>query len=379
MGLNQGHISILLPIARDLLAAGHQVELAVRDLGALPDTLEDGIRLWQAPVWAGSLSKRSGSWQPPNSLNDVLALAGVGDTAVFRSMILGWSSLLSLIKPDAVICEYSPALATAARGVIPSVAVGTGFTTPPPTADTSVSLNGGHGWSDERVLVKSANLVLEELSRPRIESISDIFQASFCWLATLPSIDPYSSLRTVGTYVRPWLDAEMQLPIGSKGEEIFVYSHNQVQATNGWWKALKALHLPTRVHMRNPSPQHVQTFRDYGFAFETKPVSMKDIANRSRVIVSHGGHGLVCSILNIGIPHLISAYDSEKLWNGQVVENLGCGLVFDMITERAVDLAQRLYQLYHYSEFTTGSTNFAKSIRGLDMPSYATLFQHLAI
>jgi rhamnosyltransferase subunit B len=367
----------LLPLSEYLLSHGHNVELAVRDLGALPQTLPTNIRVWQAPVWPGSPEKRSGTERQPNSLADVLVLSGLSDNAAFGAMLTAWDSMIAQVKPDRIIAEYSPALITAAHGKVETVAIGTGFTTPPLGVDAFRNLDGRLGWANKERVIDCVNTTLFQQYGRCISSITELFDADHCWPATLPSLDPYRFERNSHTYASPLSPSDLSNIPTATGNQVFIYSHNTVLGTNGWWKAIAATRLPVRVHMRHPTVEHLSMFQEFGFAFEPDPIPLKQIISKSRLILSHGGHGLTCAGLILGLPHMISGYDSEKLWNGYAVQNLGCGIVFDMTTERATQMAERLMHLYHNEEVQRQAILLGRCLRASPSPSYTRLIEML--
>jgi UDP:flavonoid glycosyltransferase YjiC (YdhE family) len=62
-----------------------------------------------------------------------------------------------------------------------------------------------------------------------------------------------------------------------------------------------------------------------GFEVEPRPLPFATIAARSRLLVSHGGHGFVSAGLLAGLPQVVFHYDLEKLLNGLAVARLGLG------------------------------------------------------
>lgn len=72
-------------------------------------------------------------------------------------------------------------------------------------------------------------------------------------------------------------------------------------------------------------PAYHEELRRLGIKVEPKPLPFDEIADRSRLLVSHGGHGFVCSALLAGIPQVVCHYDIEKLLHGRAVARMGLG------------------------------------------------------
>ena len=130
------------------------------------------------------------------------------------------------------------------------------------------------------------------------------------------------------------------------GSEVFVYAPELVQAEAALWKGLAASKLPVRVHIPMVPDAYLAELRRMGFIVERDPVDFPLIAQRSRLLVSHGGHGFVCSGLLAGLPQVICHYDLEKLGHARAVAKMKLGGFVPLWQIQPEPFAASLTQLY---------------------------------
>ena len=130
LGANRGHVVKLGAIAGRLRARGYAIAFAVQRPDALRAVRAEAERsaIHQAPVWPGLLAS-GGFRRHPGAVSygDIVADMGLRDSGVVEYLIRAWDTLLALVWPVAVVSEFAPALQMAARGRMPVVATGTGF------------------------------------------------------------------------------------------------------------------------------------------------------------------------------------------------------------------------------------------------------------
>src|ERR1700757_4139897 len=110
-GGDLGHVRRLLPIARELRAAGHEIFIALRDSAYLEIGRREGFDTFIAPML------RAPAMVSPSPVNfsDVLLQLGFDDVFGVRGALDAWSSLLELLGIDLVVADYAPTALLAAR------------------------------------------------------------------------------------------------------------------------------------------------------------------------------------------------------------------------------------------------------------------------
>lgn len=324
LGGNRGHAVQVMRIARALRGAGHDVMLALQRLDALDAADAEGCPVWQAPVTPRLLvgSARPAS-SPAAGMADILARVGFDDSALVAAMLGGWHRLFEAIRPDLVVADFAPFLLLAARGRVPAVAIGNGFTLPPALADSFPALIEGQAQAvDQSAMLETVNRGLSELGAPPVDALPQLFGAERSVVATFAELDPYAGQRREPTVSPLPSGAE---PVAGEGEELFVYLPETIDPEAPLWAGLAEAGLPTRVHV----PKMTAGLRDklvrLGLTAEPEPLPFRLIAARSRLLLSHGGHGFLSAGMAAGLASIVCHYDLEKLVYGLALARAGIG------------------------------------------------------
>lgn len=323
LGANRGHSVRLARLASALRTAGHEVSFALQRIDSFaPDTVhEDSV--WQAPVTPRFLiSTARPVAAPPVSMADVLARVGMDDPALIAAMIRGWERLFEAIRPDVVLGDFAPFLHLAARGRVPMIAIGTGYSLPPAQLRAFPGFIEATQGSDEGHLLAAVNSALKQVGRAPLDAVPAIWSADRAIPATLAELDPYAAHRG-DDYASP-LDPGFDARAGG-GEEVFVYAPERMSAQAPIWPALAASGLKVRVHLARAGADLQAELARFGFIVEPDPLPFTLIAQRSRLLVSHGGHGFVSAGLQAGLPQVVVHFDLEKLLHGLAVARAGVG------------------------------------------------------
>jgi UDP:flavonoid glycosyltransferase YjiC (YdhE family) len=278
-------------------------------------------------------------------MGDILARLGCGESELVGALLRAWRQLLAAIRPDVVVAEFAPWLLLAARGRLPSVAGGTGFDTPPSDMASFPSLTGRPAAFDEASTLKGVNRALAALGSEPLAALPAMFAVDRELAGTYRELDPYAGERRQ-KLIRPALPLPAPEIAAGNGEEIFVYGPEMLKPDAPIWQGLAAARLPIRVHVPGVGEGYRQALRDLGFAVEAEPLPFATIARRSRLVVSHGGHGFVCSALLAGLPQVVCPYDLEKSVYARAVTKLGLGGFVPLAQIRPEAFAASLVKLY---------------------------------
>lgn len=255
-------------------------------------------------------------------MGDILAVLGLGERGAARAMIGAWDRILAAVRPAAVMSDFAPGLMLASFGRLPLLSVGTGFALPPAHLDRFPSLTRQPTVHDEAGLVEIINEALAAHGRPRRASLPGIFSADREIAAVFTELDPY----------RPWRQSRPGAPsaivpeeLAGGGDELFVYMNGIEPRSNALWQGLLQSGLKVRIHDPMLSRADRAKLAAAGFAVEDKKVPFETIVARSRLVLSHGGLGFVCSALLAGLPQIILPYDIEKRMIAAGVTEIGLG------------------------------------------------------
>lgn len=352
LGANRGHIIRLLAVADALSDEGHEVALALQDLSLMPPGRLASFMLHQAPLWPRLLASTARRYvQAAETMGDILHRIGLDDPATLPSLITGWHSIFAAFQPQLVIGDFSPAMGLAARGRVPVLHLGTGFSLPPADMDHFPTLSGREPVHDEAVTLQQSNSGLTAIGEAALTSLPAIFAADRQLPGEFARLDPYQAFRTGGygppsvAHPVPVLAAQPEGDPAARNE-VFVYGFERAMTKQDLWQGLQLSRLKVRVHIPRLNSVTAKALSDRGFIVEPHPVPFADIARRSRIVISHGGHGFVCSAMLAGLPQIITHYDLEKCLTAKRVAGMGVGghVALDNLKPQA--FAQGVCQLY---------------------------------
>ena len=345
LGAGRGHILALAEIARALEARGYDVVYAVQRLDTLRAASVNSSRggHFQAPIWPGLLGASGfGLPGPQATLGDVLADLGLRSREVTEYALAGWDTIFSNVRPSAVVADFSPMCLLAARTRIPALARGNGFTLPPAHLETFPMLRPEqqNRKYDEQVLLETLNGALRASGRHPIARLPAVFSADRMCVAGFAEIDPYATERRI-SYVAPFLPS-WRPNVREEGNEIFVYLPEYIHAYPTILAALEnvaAAGSVVRFHAPNLDHAIARRLTSAGIVVEREPVPLESIAQRSRLIVSHGGYGTSSFSLAAGVPQVVIAFDTEKLLTGAALEKLGVGRLVRIQRDNPLEVA----------------------------------------
>ncbi|MEO1044329.1 MAG: nucleotide disphospho-sugar-binding domain-containing protein [Pseudomonadota bacterium] len=347
LGANRGHIVRLLTLADALADQGHEVALALQDLSLMPRACFGSFTLYQAPLWPRLLASTARSYpREAQTMGDILYRLGLDDPLALAGLVAGWHTLFAAFRPQLVIGDFAPALGVAARGRMPVIQLGTGFTVPPSDMDHFPALSANEAVHDEAEALSRSNDGLKAIGEPALKALPAIFAADKQMPGEFARLDPYGAFRT-GPLNPPSVAHPVPQPHDDgPGDEIFVYGFERAMTATSLWDGLQRSGLPVRVHIPRLSPAMARALTDRGFAYEPEPLPFADIARRSRIVLSHGGHGFTCSAMLAGLPQIVTYYDLEKRLTGERIAAMGTGGYVSLSALNAEALGQGVRQLY---------------------------------
>lgn len=367
LGANRGHLVRLSKVASGLVEAGHHVAIASQRLTRAV-ALPPGVELWQAPLWPrllGNVGALSGPL--PNTMGDILVRLGLDEPDTLPALIQAWHAIFAAVQPDVVMSDFAPALLTAARGRLPTIAAGMGFDSPPHQLPRFPSLTGQPAAYAEDRLLDSVNAELGLAGLTALDTMPQLFQATKVLPGTFTELDPYAQWRT-----DPVIAPSVSEPLGEagQGEEIFLYADSVLLRQGALWEGLVRSALPVRVHAQGASTAQQAELTKLGLIVEPKPVPFARIAERSRLVMSYGSQGFTSSALATGIPSVIVHYDLEKTLTGMAITRLQLGGHVHASTIQPEAFATSLRQLYQNDSFQRRARELAPDFRARLTPDH---------
>ncbi len=324
-GSGHGHVNTLLPIARSLAAAGHRPMFAVRDIVESWPVLKDqGFPVFPAPFWPSRLARHGGSFRA-RSFADILSYFGWCEPGELEGMVRAWDALIDLVRPALIVLDHAPTLSLAARGRIPVVAVGTGFSNPPAQLTQYPVLDrDGRAIHTEGELLASIAEVQRRLGRPPPGSLAGTLGHGKCFVTTFPEVDPYRPHRIekpIGPLAKPPLPSP--LPAVSRW---FGYMSAERPEVESILLDLAATGIPGEAYVRGAAPPLRAVLRAAGIQVHDRPAPIGEVLSRVGVVVHAGGGGLTSNALAAGRPQLLMPEHLEQRLTAGLLAGLGVGL-----------------------------------------------------
>ena len=349
-GAGRTHYSNLCAIAGHLRASGVDCLAALYDNTAADREFAGvGVHTVQSCVWPSQRLGQSG-WTPVrvNGFTDFLAHIGLSSSAAVAGAIAHYDGLFSLFAPDLVISEAAYGAILAAREHLPVIA--TGFCVRlPPIVDGGFPIFPGRPGATFPVdeLLAAINGGLARAGRFPLAEIGDLLRIAAVMPCGPAEFDFYPEQRS-DPILPPSVPGLRRVLASLRDDreagEVFVYLHGLVQEHPAVIDALTAFGAPTRAWI--PDLTTASRARLAGLTLEDRPVPVKDIFARSRVVVHQGGEQLTSACLAAGVPQVIlSTWLDTRVTGGFVkAHDLGdTAPIADATTDWLIAAVRRCY------------------------------------
>ena len=319
---------VLGSLGRALAAAGHACVYALRDLTEAQLLGAGAHRVVQAPVWRGpafyKVDQIGRSKARIGGVADMLAIHGLADDGVVERTVSAWRRLLEMIRPDAVIGHFSPALMLAAAAAgLPRILAGEGWAMPPPVA-------GGLPRHDtlqppvvrDRDIMEAVDAVRGRLGLPRSEGLAGVLEADARMVFCHPAFDIHALVRkeaVLGPLAPP------PPSNGTRSGVVALLSITQGEIEDVVF-GLLASGAPMRIHVRGASPA-MQYYLDNAGAAVGLLEALEAIPS-SRLLVHQGDAEPAQIAALAGTPQLLLPQGTaeSRFIAGRVVD-LGVGAI----------------------------------------------------
>ena len=357
-GAGLGHVTRFRPIAERLSAEGWEIVCALQEIergDALIDRATGkrlpGVRVIQAPRWNIPTDPKIRSI-PTHIFADVLRLIGYGNVEALRQRISAWRDLIEVVKPDVVVGDFSPTLNLAARGRVPRIGVGNGYTTPPsgrpmpPIRPWQTELEP-FSIENERALHRSVNAALAALGDPGIDYLADALHGDETFVFSLPLVDPYAAYRPEPT-LPPF---NMPRGITAKPVEerldrgVFLYLPRSHKLTPVAVAATKAARVRATGYISDMAPEAARHESGPGLTIFPEPQNFATVLPSVRLIVHHGGLSTAVAALLAGTPQFILPWNLEHSVTARGLEKTGGTIVLSSGREDETSLRNAISNL----------------------------------
>jgi UDP:flavonoid glycosyltransferase YjiC (YdhE family) len=322
-GQGFGHATRLRRIATQLRPHGLRLIAAVRKPAAMTSHQDVFAEITAVPPWpVDQLPAGQAPPAPSTTLNDTLSAAGLANGEAVGRIVSAWDQILGLVQPDLVVADFAPLAALAARGRIPLMLVGNGFTVPPAEMPRFPLLHRlvPPAFNEARTL-ETVNAAIVKLGLSRLDRLPQLFSGDACLVQTFPLLDPYDTQRVLP--VEGPVFAEPPAPRAADAKQVFAYLSDD---SNGWTFMLEALTSVAkclRIHAPSWPKAPLDRLAEAGAQVESTPQPIAGVLAGSRLVVHCGGHGLAAEALAAGVPQFVLADHIEHDLYGEAIERAG--------------------------------------------------------
>jgi len=356
-GAGLGHVTRLKPIVTALRDGGAEIVVALQDLDrasafldpetgkALPGFIVVGGPRWEMP------RNPEARKIPTHSFADVLNLIGYGNTAALAARVEAWSGLINAYKPDLVLGDFCPTLRLAARGRVPMMMVGNGYTIPPagralpPIRPWQSKLEAFSVDHEEKILA-AINTVLSRRGEPALEFLADALSGDQTCVFSVPLVDPYAAYRAapqlppfnLPTGMRPLPQVERE------NASVFFYMPGRQPELRKTIAGVSQAGVSCEAYISDLGRREAEALSSPRFKIHRAPQPFETVLPRARLIVHHGGLSTAVAATQAGTPQLIVPWNLEHLVTARGVETLGAAVVVegDWTPKRIADAVRKM-------------------------------------
>ncbi len=327
LGSGVGHLAPFRPVADALIARGHDVVLAAKDVqGASTVFGAAAVRVVQAPL---CLKRYGGLQNPPLNYAEILMRFGYLDAPQLRGMVRAWADLLALARPDVLVVDHAPTALLAARGSgLPAIAFGNPFFVPPSGAPTP----NMRPWLDvpqQRLAGSDASVLaaIGEATGAPLATLGALFDGVVPFFFGTPELDPYGArdaAQYMGLLVGASGGASPRWPAGD-GPRVFAYLKADYRHIDAALHALGASGARCMAYVAGATAELIARHQGPRLAFSDGYVDIARAVTECDLGSCHTGLGTVVALLRGGKPLFLLPYNLDQILIARNVEKLGAG------------------------------------------------------
>src|ERR1700722_8238240 len=362
LGGGWGHLMRLMPIAGGLVARGHRVCAALRDLRWAIGVFGDDVALLQAPL---RFRPFPGEAEQPMTLAHILAKTGFGEARELAGLCQAWRGIFDYVKPDLMISDHSPTALLASRGQpFKRCAIGTGFTCPPDerplpnlryweTPDTAQLL------CDEERILQNMNSVIPPSAVAPLSHVTSLYaELDMTFLMTVHELDHYPN-RIGAEYWGDSTSAAGEPPVwpdNGHGPRVYGYLKSFAKLPDLLGQ-LNAWQFPTLIYSDEIDPKIVRQFTSSTLHFAKRRLALNDVGRQCDLAIIHGTHGATMAMLMAGKPTLQLPIYLEQVLMSQAVRRMGAGLASPISESQMI--INCLRKMADSTEYASAAQGFA--------------------
>lgn len=272
--------------------------------------------------------KSAGYKKPPGraTYGEYVSESLMREEGAFAWRLAGWEKIVRDFDPHLIIAEYAPGLSLFARGRWPVLAVGTGYTMPPPemAAFPPIATFKRPLYASEPDIIDRLNADLVKIGARSIDRLPQLNEADAYGLGTIPIFDPYRSHRQ-----QPYLGVEIPggspTPLANASGGI-AYFHEDTQLHDQVLDGLLGANTDMLAYFGSPLRRVAKKFEVSRVHLSASPLKLRDDMPGKAVAIHKGGLGFSVAAILAGVPQVLLHGHEENWFNAKVIVEAGTGV-----------------------------------------------------
>lgn len=364
-GAGLAHVMLLRGVGRHLAAMSGDLEL----IYGLPN-IEAGLSVGLPDdklVLAPHVRPKPGCpplapLQAHRTFGGIMGEALLGERQDGLRYFTEWNSLIAQVRPDVIVADYAPVATMLARGRIPAIACGIGYTLPPADIDRFpvFAKTKRPPLASEEELLERFNGVLAQVGGRKLDRLPQMNEADAYGLCTLPDFDVYADIPG-----REWLGAILP---GGPPEPAqtysggLVYFHQKQQFEDNLVDGLMGSGISIDAYMGEPLRRTAKRARGSGLRLSDEPFELVRAMPGRAVAVHSGSLGFAAAAAFAGVPQVMLPKHQEHSTNTRRLVARGAGIVVPTAKRTPERLAAVIREAAESSAMRQAARDFAAAL-----------------
>ncbi len=320
-GAGNGHAVILREIARHFPSESYELRFAMR----FPATAT-GRGIDQRLVIDAPSDRPLAKPAARSTYGEFVCEALMGAGQDFASRLAHWGNITAAFKPDAIVAEYAPSLGLYARGRIPVVATGSGYSLPPARMPEFPQLTKRSlpRFATEGELVDRLNGHLRKAGAATIERLPQLNAADAYGLMTLPLFDPYAEYRDCD-YLGTCNPGGSPVP-GEGATGFIAYFDESWQFNDAFLDGLRNANVSGRAFLGMPLRRTSKRMAGSAVMLAEGPFHLAREMPGKGVAIHMGTLGFASAAACAGVPQLVLPKNQENTLIARALEGAGVAI-----------------------------------------------------
>lgn len=391
-GSDLGHISVFLPIAKNLRHIGYQVVFAIPTScsnikAVITLLLENDFTYIEIPGAPATVPSRD----VINHAGLIRNIASFQNSAAVNFILRSWLSIFSEYKPDIVICDFALGALLAARALnLPRITMDFGFFLPDihgESPDFDALANEIEGKQDyikdvaqhaanEKHILDIINSALNDLKVPVLRNFIELYDVNKALLLSYPELSPFKHINNDNFYgavlcENAYPDPKWPLTDEDK-PKVFAYLKFGMPGVKEIMEVLA--NDSTRnviIYLLGCNDAIKKTYTRPHLQITTDLVNIASVLEQVDLVICQAGVGFITQTLLAGKPLLLAPKYFEQTCNAYRAVQTGAALSLPKeITEK--NIQERIETLLSESHYIAHARAFRYRNQPADINKIAT-------